>query len=123
VSQRPLSDVIRELEKRHDWIITYEDPIYESPNDVEEVTPVVREDGVRGPTMIAPRSRFFAFDYRHLDPTRPHELLSSMLSEYYAANDHAFRLVQQGDLFHIVPTKSLTGRVFELKGDRDSMCL
>jgi hypothetical protein len=104
-SQRPLPDVIRELEERHGWIITYEDPIYESPNDVEEVT-VVRGDGVRGPAIIAPRARFFEFDYRSLDPTRPRELLSSMLSQYHAANDHAFRLVQQGDLFHIIPTSS-----------------
>ena len=105
VSQRPLPDVVRELEDRYGWVITYEDPIYESPNDVEKVT-VVRPDGGLSKTIIAPRQRFFEFDYRHLDLARPRELLSSMLREYEAAHHHAFRLVQQGDLFHILPAKS-----------------
>ena len=105
VSQRPIPDVILELEKRYGWIVTYEDPIYESPKDVEEVT-AVREDGVRGKTIIAPRHKFFRFDYHNLDPARPRELLSAMLAEYEAAHDHAFRLVQRGDVFHIIPTRS-----------------
>lgn len=105
IGRRPLADVILELEKRHGWIITYEDPPYQSPTVVEEVT-VVRESGGRDKKMLAPRERVFAFDYRHLDPTRPREILSSMLEAYNVGNDDAFGLVQEDNLFHVIPTRS-----------------
>src|SRR5437879_2804770 len=41
---RPLAAAITELELRHGWVITYEDPPYEYAADVRDVTGVVRKD-------------------------------------------------------------------------------
>jgi hypothetical protein len=105
IGLRPLADAILELEARHGWIITYEDPPYSSPSVVEEAAKV-RVDGGLSKKVLAPRARFFVFDYRHLDTTKPREVLSSMLTEYNAGYDEAFRLVQQGSVFHVIPTRS-----------------
>jgi hypothetical protein len=38
-SRRPLAAALTELEKRQGLAITYEDPVYSSPSDIQDVTP------------------------------------------------------------------------------------
>ena len=57
---RQLASAIRELERRHGWIITYEDPPYEFPPEVVDVTKSVQKVVVpsRAPTLV-PRGGTF----------------------------------------------------------------
>ncbi len=38
---RPLAEVLEQLERRHGWVITYEDARYEHPDDIDDVTAIV----------------------------------------------------------------------------------
>ena len=99
---RALAVAVRQLEIRHGWVVTYEDPFYEYVPDLEH--PRGRW-GLR--LSFVPRSRRFRFEYADQDLTRPFDVLSSLVNTYNASGLHdRFRLLRQGDIFHIVPVAS-----------------
>jgi hypothetical protein len=101
---RPLAAVVRELERRFGWIVTYEDPAYLFAPEIKEVYNV-RRDG--GPTLL-PRGGPFTFSYT-LPPagptTSPQEALLGALLDQYHQTGYAgrFRLERTGPVYHIVP--------------------
>jgi len=112
INGRPLAKVLRELENRHGWRVTYEDPAYEYVRDLEDVTVTARRGNVPpgAPRLLVPRDRLFRFEY-NTNSNRPQEVLPSLVKTYNSASaSDAFRVIQQGTLYHVVPTKSLDAK-------------
>lgn len=109
---RPLAKVISELESRHGWRITYEDTFYEYQNELEDVTVIARRGNPPpgAPRLLVPRNRLFRFEYNTVSG-RPHDVLGALLKKYNSDSySDAFRLIQQGTVYHFVPTRSLDGK-------------
>lgn len=112
IDGRPLAKVIRELENRHGWRVTYEDPAYEFAHDLEDVTVIARRGNVPpgAPRLLVPRDRLFRFEYDR-SSNRPQEVVSALVKTYNSASvSDAFQVTQQGALYHVVPTKSLDAK-------------
>jgi hypothetical protein len=100
VDGRPLAAAVRELENRFGWVITYEDPPYEWPADVEDVTGAVSKSQRDPNRVLVPRVRAFVFEYP--ENAAPRDVLLGMLGEYQvtSAGDE-FRLLESGSMsFH-----------------------
>ena len=113
IDGRPLAKVVRELESRHEWQITYEDPIYEDPNQLEDVTALARRGTVPpgAPRLLVPRNRLFRFEYNNVATARPQEVLQALLKRYNSDSFvDAFRVIQQGSFYHVVPETSLNAK-------------
>jgi hypothetical protein len=109
---RPLATVIRELENRHGWRVTYEDPTYEYARDLEDVTVIARRGNVPpgAPRLLVPRDRLFRFEY-NTNSNRPQEVLPALVKTYNSASaSDAFQVIQQGAIYHVVPTRSLDAK-------------
>jgi hypothetical protein len=105
---RPLAAAIEALERRHGWIITYEDPPYVFAGDILDVTAQVRKDGAMHHRVLVPAGGPFRFTYAAsaaASKDASASLLEGLLEQYRASgNAGAFRLVQTGTVFHIIPT-------------------
>jgi hypothetical protein len=113
IDGRPLAKVIRELENRHGWRVTYEDPVYEYANDLEDVTIIARRGSVPSgsPRLLVPRDRLFRFEYANTSANRPQEVIPALVKSYNSASySDAFRVIQRGTLHHVVPTRSLDAK-------------
>lgn len=103
---RPLAAVVRELERRFGWIITYEDPAYLFAPEIKDVRHL-RRDGKDLPLLV-PRGGPFTFSYT-LPPTSPttspqEALLGALLDQYHQTGYAGrFRLERTGPVYHIVP--------------------
>lgn len=109
---RPLATVITELEQRHGWVVTYEDPPYEFDGDIDDVTESVRRDfspGAKSRVLVS-RTKAFMFEYGNgTEQVTPAGVLSALLEDYHRhfSNVSTFRLLQtSGDVFHVVPETS-----------------
>jgi hypothetical protein len=104
---RPLSAVISQLEIRYGWTITYEDPPYDSPFEVDDVTLQVARDPkhFKGKVLV-PRTRGFDFKYPNVDQPQAEELPAALVRDYNMVNDDRFRLLRTGTFFHVVPSVS-----------------
>ena len=107
IDGRPLAAVISQLETRYGWTITYEDPPYESPLDVDDVTLQVARDpkNFKGKVLV-PRTRGFDFKYPNADQPRAEEVLAALVRDYNLVNHDRFRLLRTGKFFHVVPSVS-----------------
>lgn len=104
---RPLSAVIGQLEARYGWTITYEDPPYESPFEIDDVTLQVARDpkSFKGKVLV-PRTRGFDFKYPNADQPQAEEVLAALVRDYNSVNEDRFRLLRTGNFFHVVPSVS-----------------
>lgn len=104
---RPLAKVIDTLERRHGWIITYEDPRFQHEQDVEDVTAAVGNMRSKQRILI-PKGLPFTFTYNA--PTEEEGTLDSrttilsLLATYgTTGNPGQFDLISTGDIHHVVP--------------------
>jgi hypothetical protein len=108
---RPLAAAILALEKRHGWIVTYEDPPYEYATEVRDVTGAVRRDFDLSKTVLIPGGGLFVFtDPAGIAPgdVDARAALGTMLDAYHTSgNPGTFRVIRQQSVFHVVPTSSL----------------
>jgi hypothetical protein len=107
IDGRPLSAVISQLETRYGWTITYEDPPYESPFDVDDVTSQVARDpkNFKGKVLV-PRTREFDFKYPNADQSQAEAVLTALVRDYNMVNLDRFRLLRTDKFFHVVPSVS-----------------
>jgi hypothetical protein len=107
IDGRPLAAVISQLETRYGWTITYEDPPYESPFDVDDVTLQVARDpkNFKGKVLV-PRTRGFDFKYPNANQPQAEEVLAALVRDYNMVNYDRFRLLRTGTFFHVVPSVS-----------------
>ena len=113
IDGRPLAKVIRELENRHGWRVTYEDAPYEYRNDLDDVTDIARRGKVPpgAPRLLVPRNKLFRFEYDNSSSSRPQDVVTSLLKSYNSAGyGDTFRVIQQAGLYHVVPTRSLDAK-------------
>jgi hypothetical protein len=106
---RPLAEAVRTLEKRHGWIITYEDPPYVHPDDIADVTATVRKDYTPDkPKVLVPRGGTFEFGYTipaGASEPDPAVVLEALVEEYNAQSASGrFRLARTRDVFHVIPS-------------------
>ena len=108
---RPLASAIETLERRYGWVITYEDPPYLYPSEIEDVTVAVHKtyDPTK-PRVLVPRGVPFNFEYAlastGVEPDQS-VLLERLLEEYrFSGNPGLFRLLRTGSIFHVVPSES-----------------
>jgi hypothetical protein len=107
---RPLASAIQELEKRYEWVITYEDPPYIYTGDIEDVTMTVRKDFDLTKRALVPRGGTFNFQYvvpaTAGAPDEP-AVLSRLLEAYHLSGyPGVFRVTRTGGVFHVVPSES-----------------
>jgi hypothetical protein len=107
---RPLAQVIEELEKRYGWVITYEDPAFFYPSDIEDVTLSVRRDGRTEPRVLVPRGGPFNFQYPVSAGNSAQDQSATLakLVQDYNRSGHpgVFRVIQTGTVFHVVPLET-----------------
>ena len=111
---RPLARAIETLEAHYGWVITYEDPRFVFPGDIEDVTLSVRRDGRTAPKVLIPRGGEFNFQYPTARGAAPNEsrLLQQLLNEYHlTGHPGVFRLAQTDGVFTLFRTKARTARV------------
>jgi hypothetical protein len=111
---RALKTVVRELERRFGWMVTYEDPAYLFAPEIKDVRHI-RRVAIDRPLLV-PRGGPFTFSYtlRSSDSTgSPQEALLGALLDQYHQTGYAgrFRLVRTGLVYHVVPamTRDETG--------------
>jgi hypothetical protein len=111
---RPLASAVAELEKRHGWVVTYEDPPYESAGDVRDVTGAVRKDSDLSKTVLVPNGGLFVFNYvlaNLAGSPDPQTVLPALLDAYHlSGNPGMFRLLRTESVFHVVPATSQNSR-------------
>jgi len=102
---RPVAAMILELETRYSWQITYEDPPYASAADIEDVTArYARSPG--GARILVPKAGSLSVSGLAGAP-RESATIAQMLTSYNElAGAEAFRLVKEGELYHVVPNKA-----------------
>jgi hypothetical protein len=107
---RPLAAALEQLEKRHGWVITYDDPPYLYAPDIEDVTLAVRRDGDITRRVLVPRGGRFRFEYSApADGGAPNAalVLERLLEEYHLTGyPGMFRVIATGTVFHVVPSES-----------------
>ena len=106
---RPLAAAIEALERRHGWIITYEDPPYVFAGDILDVTAQVRKDGAMHQRVLVPAGGPFRFTYEAsaaASKDASASMLEGLLEQYHASgNAGVFRLAQTGTVFHVIPAR------------------
>lgn len=106
---RPLADVVRQIENRFDWIVTYEDPPYENASEMMDVAATVRKENKDKPLMV-PRGGLFVFDVPAggMRPL-PGSALPALLDQYHRTRlPGRFAVKHSGLRWHIVPIEALT---------------
>lgn len=116
VEPRPLSVALRDLSDRHGWVITYEDPRWSHPDDLEDQTAGVQgavervAQGLHPPLRI-PRVQPLRFSY----PRQRIEggfgarfdLVEELLAVYERGNAGvAYELRRDGDVLHVLPQQA-----------------
>jgi putative peptidoglycan binding protein len=114
---RPLAAALEALEKKYGLAITYEDPIYSHPSDIQDVTPLLSIRPVTSTShrLLVPKKATFRFQYvagngKPVEDTR--SLIRRMLTEYSALGNPAFdvqeRATKYGPEWHVFPTEVRT---------------
>jgi hypothetical protein len=110
---RALKTVVRELERRFGWMVTYEDPAYLFAQEIQDVRHI-RRVAIDRPLLV-PRGGPFTFSYtlrRDLTSSPQEAVLGALLDEYHQTGYAGrFRLVRTGLVYHVVPamTRDETG--------------
>jgi hypothetical protein len=119
-SARPVAEAIRALERNCGCAITYEDPFYVHPSEIDDVTESVRRDldkfpPGQAPRVFVPKSRSLDFEYDltllKRSPTRVvQNLVAANKSQ---GNPGRFRVEKRGQVIHVIATafKNNKGRL------------
>lgn len=117
-SGRPLADEVRALEGACGCVITYEDPFYVHPGEIDDVTESVRRDLDKykpgeAPRVLVPKGGAFDFEYdSQLLLNDPERVVRDLVAAYASKlNAGTFRVQRNGRIIHVIPTafKNLRG--------------
>jgi hypothetical protein len=111
---RPVAKAIEELVSRYKYVITYEDPRVAYEDDLQDVTTQVRKDLDRyppgkAPKVIGPRGGRLTVSLAPSASVNT-QTMAAVLDQLTRAQSNRgegghFRVVQVGDVFHVVPTE------------------
>jgi hypothetical protein len=109
-SPRPIRDAIVEYEKKYGWVITYEDPRFEFPGDMEDRAQTARQLGKTvdpDKTFRIPKTRTVSVTYDRpidaRDATVRSKVLQKLIDAYSQTDGSTFRLESSTTRLHIVP--------------------
>jgi hypothetical protein len=120
ISPRPIRDAIVEYEKEYRWVITYEEPRFEFPADMEDLARKARLMGKAidaNKTFRIPRTRTLSITYdRPVDAdnaTTRLQTVHKLLDAYSQSDGDSYELRQSASRLHIVPgqVKDISGRL------------
>jgi hypothetical protein len=105
---RPVAKAIEVISQRHGIAITYEDPPYAFEGDLQDVTAAVARSPVKpGHRVLVPRGGAIQLTYSFSTSTgkleNPDALIRKILDTHLANGGSQFDLIQQDDVFHVVP--------------------
>ena len=110
-SGRPVADGVRALESACGCAITYEDPLYVHPSEINDVTESVRRDldkypPGKAPRVLVPKGGSLNLEYDPAllksDPARVvRDLVAANASQ---RNPGRFRVLKDGQIIHVIPT-------------------
>ena len=107
---RPLMAVIDQLERRFGWVVTYEDPPFVHPSDLQDQAVYNREPANPSrPKMPIPRGGPFTFSYAMPEQSvnARKAALDTLIQDYGIATKQpgAFRLLETTGVTHVVPSR------------------
>jgi hypothetical protein len=109
---RPLQSAAVQLQDRYGWLITYQDPPFAHPDDLENITP----PGASAGKHMVPRKGTASVTY--LEPRtgtiqEQRETVDDIVKGFDAAGFGSFRVYHNGSYSHIVPVaaKRISGSV------------
>jgi hypothetical protein len=103
---RPLAAAVTFLQQRFKWTITYEDPRFEHPDDIEDVTASVRRDGDLSKRVLVPKGGRFSVTYDLPETPDPRDVLTRLLNEYAQSGyPGRFSVIETSGVFHVIPTE------------------
>jgi hypothetical protein len=111
---RPVAKAAEELVARYGYVITYEDPPLAYEGDLQDVTTQVRRDLDRhplgkAPKIVVPRGGSLTVrlpSSASVNTQTIASVLGQLVSAHSIRNQGGrFRVVQVGDVFHVVPTE------------------
>jgi hypothetical protein len=114
---RPLYDAIKQLRERYGWLINYQDPPIEHPDDMENRKPPAV--GAPQNPSLAPRHRTISITYTPPKTDAAEErrrIIDEIVGKYTAAGAGQFQAYHKWVFSHVVPTsiKRATGNVESL---------
>ena len=106
-SHRALDAAVDQLHARYGWVITYQDPPYEYPDDLVNITPPgTMVDGILARKHMVPRKRSVTVAYSEPktgSPEDKHKTLDEIVKGFREAGAGEFRIHHRGPVSHIVP--------------------
>jgi hypothetical protein len=109
---RPVAKAVEELVSRYGYVITYEDPRHAYEGDIQDVTTKVRKDLEQyppAPKVIVPLGGTLTLTIPSSSSISP-QAVASVLEQLMRVQSTRgegghFRVVQSGDVFHVLPTE------------------
>jgi hypothetical protein len=115
---RPVAKAVEELVSRYGYVITYEDPRHAYQGDIQDVTTKVRKDFDqypigKAPKVIVPLGGTLTLSIPS-SPSISTQALAAVLEQLMSAQSKRgegghFRVVQAGDVFHVLPSEVRDG--------------
>jgi hypothetical protein len=104
--EKPLAAVIRELERRHGAVITYEDPPYAAAADVVSATGTAGAAGGRPRLRKSRLTLSYAVSAETGNPDDMAAVVQEAIDLHAAAgNPGRFRLEREGSILHVIPVE------------------
>jgi hypothetical protein len=107
---RPLAKALDNLSTKYEQLISYEDPAYAYSEDVRDATSEVRRDGKSAVRVIVPAGG--VIDVRGVPEPNARDAASArsavfalVESQATRSNGGRFRVIEDGNRYHIVPTQ------------------
>jgi hypothetical protein len=105
---RPISEVVRQIEKQFGRVVTYEDTRYVHPADIVDITATVRRDGDMSKRVFGMRNGSIDVTYSARPgtsvETQVEEVLGKVIEQSRAAgNSRDFRVERTSGGYHVVP--------------------
>lgn len=111
---RPISTLIAQVRQREKISITYEDPRYSNPADIEDVTAKVAKvsdpEKAYGPRILVPKGHAVTFVYESTDIASGEATMATierMLREYASLGGPVFTVKKDGARLHVLPSEVL----------------
>lgn len=132
-SGRPVADAVQTLEQNCICVITYEDPLYVHPSEIDDVTESVRKDLDKfrpgeAPRVLVPKGGSLTLDYEAIPGTKTPVDTAGVVQELINLNQAngnpgRFRMEKSSSMIHVIPThgKNRDGEVVSQQAILDSI--
>lgn len=108
---RPVSLIADELEKRYPFVITYEDPSFYAPSQLQDVTSEVRRgaSSSQAGRILVPRRESLSVQIPNavVDAGEMQGLLEGLVNDYGRGDSPQFAIRRTEDSFDIVPIRNV----------------